>query len=83
MVTHQLLIVVSNYFVCYYQGGHSTGKTGNLDVGFSRQGKPREFSYNMGKNRMLYSYILRFCFKNMNINIVLVAFVFFMLLSHR
>ena len=26
------------------QGGHSTGKTGNLAVNFSRQGKHREFS---------------------------------------
>ena len=25
------------------QGGHRTGKTGNLDVNFSRQGKHREF----------------------------------------
>ena len=27
-----------------YQGGHGTGKTGNLAVNFSRQGKHREFS---------------------------------------
>ena len=26
------------------QGGHGTGKTGNLDVHFSRQGKHREFA---------------------------------------
>ena len=26
------------------QGGHGTGKTGNLAVNFSRQGKYREFS---------------------------------------
>ena len=26
------------------QGGHGTGKTGNLAVNFSRQGKQREFS---------------------------------------
>ena len=26
------------------QGGHSTGKTGNLAINFSRQGKHREFS---------------------------------------
>ena len=26
------------------QGGHDTGKTGNLAVNFSRQGKHREFS---------------------------------------
>ena len=27
-----------------YQGGHGIGKTGNLAVNFSRQGKHREFS---------------------------------------
>ena len=27
-----------------YQGGHGTGKTGNLAVNFSRQGKHKEFS---------------------------------------
>ena len=27
-----------------HQGGHGTGKTGNLAVNFSRQGKHREFS---------------------------------------
>ena len=27
------------------QDGHGTGKTGNLDVDFSRQGKHRELSY--------------------------------------
>ena len=26
------------------QGGHAAGKTGNLDVNFSRQGKHREFA---------------------------------------
>ena len=26
------------------EGGHGAGKTGNLDVNFSRQGKHREFS---------------------------------------
>ena len=26
------------------QGGHGTGKTGNLDVSFFRQGKHREFA---------------------------------------
>jgi len=31
------------------QGGHATGKTGNLDVNFSRQGKHREFSSDTGK----------------------------------
>ena len=46
---------------------------------FSRQGKHREFSYNTGeKIRMFCSYILRFCFKNMNINIGLVFFFAFL-----
>ena len=31
------------------QGGHGTGKTGNLVLTFSRQGKHREFCYNTGK----------------------------------
>ena len=30
--------------LCNFQGGHGTGKTGNLAVNFSRQGKHREFS---------------------------------------
>ena len=33
-------------------GGHGTGKTGNLDVNFSRQGKRKKFSLfnsNIGK----------------------------------
>ena len=29
------------------QGGQGTGKTGNLVINFSRQGKHREFRYNM------------------------------------
>ena len=33
----------------YYQGGHGTGKTGNLVLTFSRQGKHREFCFNTGK----------------------------------
>ena len=32
------------------QGGHGTGKTGNLVVTFSRQGKHREFYFDTGKN---------------------------------
>ena len=32
-----------------YQGGHGTGKTGNLVLTFSRQGKHREFCCNTGK----------------------------------
>ena len=40
---------IQKYFVFHafswniIQGGHGTGKTGNLDVNFSRQGKHREF----------------------------------------
>ena len=30
------------------QGGHGTGKTGNLGLTFSRQGKHREFCCNTG-----------------------------------
>ena len=32
------------------QGGHGTGKTGNLVLTFSRQGKHREFHSDTGKN---------------------------------
>ena len=32
------------------QGGHGTGKTGNLVLTFSRQGKHREFCFDIGKN---------------------------------
>ena len=32
-----------------FQGGHGTGKTGNLVLTFSRQGKHREFCCNTGK----------------------------------
>ena len=31
------------------QGGHGTGKTGNLVLTFSRQGKHREFGSDTGK----------------------------------
>ena len=33
----------------YSQGGHGTGKTGNLVLTFSRQGKHRKFCCNTGK----------------------------------
>ena len=33
----------------YPQGGHGTGKTGNLVPTFSRQGKHREFGSDTGK----------------------------------
>ena len=32
------------------QGGHGTGKTGNLVLTFSRHGKHREFGSDTGKN---------------------------------
>ena len=32
------------------QGGHGTGKTGNLVLTFSRQGKHREFCSDTGEN---------------------------------
>ena len=40
------------YTPCYWhlQGGHGTGKTGNLVLTFSRQGKHREFFFDTGKN---------------------------------
>ena len=34
----------------YSQGGHGTGKTGNLVLTFSTQGKHREFGSDTGKN---------------------------------
>ena len=36
------IVSIFPYIQC--QGGHGTGKTGNLAVNFSRQGKHREFS---------------------------------------
>ena len=36
--------------ICREQGGHGTGKTGNLVLTFSRQGKHREFCSDTGKN---------------------------------
>ena len=36
---------------CIRQGCHGTGKTGNLEVHFSRQGKHREFAKNMFLHR--------------------------------
>ena len=38
-----------NDFTIHIQGGHGTGKTGNLVLTFSRQGKHREFSFDTGK----------------------------------
>ena len=48
-----------------HQGCHGTGKTGNLKVHFSRQGKHREFAKNI-KNMFLHrefaKKILKICF---------------------
>ena len=41
---------VGQTFTCVRQGGHGTGKTGNLVLTFSRQGKHREFCFDTGKN---------------------------------
>ena len=54
---HFVMVMVSYLItVCwlrkvqYFQGGHGTGKTGNLVLTFSRQGKHREFCSDTGKN---------------------------------
>ena len=39
-----LFLWILKFAGCQDQGGHGTGKTGNLAVNFSRQGKHREFS---------------------------------------
>ena len=46
--THALKIFVE--WLDHSQGGHGTGKTGNLVLTFSRQGKHREFCFDTGKN---------------------------------
>ena len=38
-----------SFLVKVIQGGHGTGKTGNLVLTFSRQGKHREFCFDTGK----------------------------------
>ena len=43
------IIFVLFIFTDFIQGGHGTGKTGNLVLTFSRQGKHREFCCNTGK----------------------------------
>ena len=40
----QRLCRTTRRILSFEQGGHGTGKTGNLAVNFSRQGKHREFS---------------------------------------
>ena len=40
----------SKVVVLLCQGGHGTGKTGNLVLTFSSQGKHREFCFDTGKN---------------------------------
>ena len=42
--------VVIRFGIRVQQGGHGTGKTGNLVLTFSRQGKHREFCSDTGKN---------------------------------
>ena len=42
--------VVSIVHPILVQGGHGKGKTGNLVLTFSRQGKHREFCSDTGKN---------------------------------
>ena len=41
---------MTHLFLYLKQGGHGTGKTGNLILNFSRQGKHREFCFDTGKN---------------------------------
>ena len=43
------------------QGGHGTGKTGNLDVNFSRQGKHREFSKFSSYTGKIMATLRKFC----------------------
>ena len=43
-------IICSPPEVMQLQGGHGKGKTGNLVLTFSRQGKHREFCFDTGKN---------------------------------
>ena len=44
------VLVIREWAVLFHQGGHGTGKTGNLVLTFSRQGKHREFGSDTGKN---------------------------------
>ena len=49
-VSYQSVFCCCFFFIAiYYQGGHDTGKTGNLVLTFSRQGKHREFCCDTGK----------------------------------
>ena len=43
-------ISATGWFYCLTQGDHDAGKTGNLVLTFSRQGKHREFFSDTGKN---------------------------------
>ena len=49
-ITVHLLCLVDLESERNIQGGHDTGKTGNLVLTFSRQGKHREFGSDTGKN---------------------------------
>ena len=51
--TQNIDMDTKNLFTTLQQGGHGTGKTGktgNLVLTFSRQGKHREFGSDTGKN---------------------------------
>ena len=45
------------------QGGHGTGKTGNLAVNFTRQGKHREFSKLIFLHREKFEFFENFIIK--------------------
>ena len=66
----KLLLILKQQDKAQEQGGHGTGKTGNLVLTFSRQGKHREFCSDTGKNLLtqgkyldcdyLYVYFFKF-----------------------
>ena len=68
--TMQRFLISKSQMGSYYvQGGHGTGKTGNLVLTFSRQGKHREFCCNtgnffetQGKYFWLYLSLQKACF---------------------
>ena len=49
VIRFSLLRIMMIIIIIMVQGGHGTGKTGNLVLTFSRQGKHREFCCNTGK----------------------------------
>ena len=59
------------------QGGHGTGKTGNLVLTFSRQGKHREFCCNTGKvfeTQGKYFDNIHWCKKHVSLHIFSIFF---------